>query len=408
MKTLYFDCLAGASGDMILGALIDAGVSAEKLAVELKKLRVSDFSLAAEKVDRAGITATKAKIELPPEHAHRHLADITEIISEADLSAFVKDGAVKTFTIIAEAEAKIHGTTVEKIHFHEVGAMDAIVDIIGAFIGFEMLGIERFLCSKLHVGSGFVKMAHGKFPVPPPAVAEILQNFSAPFYQTEIEGELLTPTGIAVISAVCESFGAMPLMNATKTFYGAGGRNYKDFPNVLRVVIGETENNSTNLSVSGKSAENNLRSEKLLQLETNFDDISAEILGFVMERALETGALDVWFTPIQMKKNRPAVMLSILCEKKNADALKNLIFTETTTLGIRQIEIERECLEREIVKVETTFGAVDVKVSKRDGKILNAKPEYEQIKQIALQSENSFREIEKQVLEKFAAADAEI
>jgi uncharacterized protein (TIGR00299 family) protein len=234
-------------------------------------------------------------------------------------------------------------------------------------------------------------MAHGKFPVPPPAVVELLKG--APVYSTEIEGELITPTGAAIIATVCQEFGQIPEMRIERTAYGAGSRDYKDFPNVLRLMLGEVESQKSEIQ-NPKSAEN------LLLLETNIDDLSPQILGFVMERAFELGALDCWFASIQMKKNRPATLVSILCAEETSEVLIELLFTETTTLGVRIKEIERNCLPREIENVETEFGAIAVKIARYNGKIVNAKPEYEQIRQIALQSKKSFREIERIVLDK--------
>jgi pyridinium-3,5-bisthiocarboxylic acid mononucleotide nickel chelatase len=397
MKTLYFDCFAGASGNMILGALVALGVDKAELIEQIKLLDVSDFEIAFTTMDKSGIAAVHANVKVPHEHAHRHLSTIEKIISDSRLSDSVKKRAVEIFTRLAAAEAKVHGTSIEKIHFHEVGAMDAIIDVVGACIGFEILGIEKFACSKIHVGSGFVKMAHGKFPVPPPAVAELLQNI--PIYSTEIEGELITPTGAAIISAVCDSYGAIPEMRVQQTAYGAGTREYKDFPNVLRLLLGETEElrdeaNPKSISQSPKLTDD------LLLLETNIDDLSPQILGFVMERAFDSGALDCWFTPIQMKKNRPAVMISILCEPDKKHIFTQLLYTETSTLGVRIKEIERNCLTREIVKIETEFGAVDVKIASHKGKFVNAKPEYEQIREIALKSKIPLRKIEQTVLEK--------
>ncbi len=239
MKTLYFDCFAGASGNMILGALVALGVDERELIEQIKLLDVSDFEIEIKTVDKSGISAIHADVKVPHEHAHRHLHTIEKIISESRLSETVKSRAVKIFTKLAEAEAKVHGIAAEKVHFHEVGAMDAIIDVVGACVGFEMLGIEKFACSKIHTGSGFVKMAHGKFPVPPPAVTELLKNI--PIYSTEIEGELITPTGAAIIATVCEEFGQIPEMKIEKTGYGAGTREYKDFPNVLLLFLGEIE-----------------------------------------------------------------------------------------------------------------------------------------------------------------------
>lgn len=417
MKTLYFDCFAGASGNMILGALVALGVGEKQLIEQIKLLDVSDFEIEFTMKDKSGIAATHASVKVPREHAHRHLSTIEKIIDDSRLSESVKTRAVKIFRKLAEAEAKVHGTTIEKIHFHEVGAMDAIIDVVGACVGFEMLGVEKFYCSKIHVGSGFVKMAHGKFPVPPPAVAELLQNI--PIYSTEIEGELITPTGAAIISAVCDSFGAIPEMRVEKTAYGAGTREYKDFPNVLRLFLGNIESEKRNLAADytdGRGFENGFEAEEnnpkskiqnsklsgnLLLLETNIDDLSTQVLGFVMERAFDTGALDCWFTPIQMKKNRPATMISILCGADKKENLIELLYLETTTLGVRVSLVERNCLTREIVKIQTESDAVDVKIASYKGKIVNAKPEYEQIREIALKSKVPLREVEREILEKY-------
>jgi uncharacterized protein (TIGR00299 family) protein len=397
MKTLFFDCFSGASGNMILGALIALGVDREKLVEEIKLLDISDFEIEFSQVDRVGISAIYADVKVPHEHAHRHLHTIEKIINDSRLSGKVKERAIAIFTKLAEAEAKIHGIDVEQVHFHEVGAMDAIIDVVGACIGFEMLGIEKFACSKIHVGSGFAQMAHGKFPIPPPAVAELLQN--VPIYSTEIEGELMTPTGAAIISTVCDEFGAIPEMRIERTAYGAGTREYEDFPNVLRLILGEEEKRRKGEEET-KTENQKPKTENLVLIETNIDDLSPQILGFVMERAFDIGALDCWFTPIQMKKNRPATMISILCEPKKREALSELLFSETTTLGVRVREIERDCLPREIVKVETEFGAIDVKIARYNGKIVNAKPEYEQVREIAVKFKTSFQDIEKEILDK--------
>jgi len=396
MKTLYFDCFAGASGNMILGALVALGVDENDLIEQIKLLGAADFEIEFKTIDKSGIAAVHAEVKVPHEHAHRHLHHIEKIIGDSRLPETVKQRAIKIFTLLAEAEAKVHGVEIEKIHFHEVGAMDAIVDVVGACIGFELLEIERFACSKIHVGSGFVKMAHGKYPVPPPAVAELLKG--APIYSTEIEGELITPTGAAIIAAVCESYGQIPEMKIERTAYGAGTRDYENFPNVLRLMLGTSENCERRAESLDAMNDGQTATDNLCLIETNIDDLSPQILGYVMERAFETGALDCWFTPIQMKKNRPATMISILCPKANKQALTELLYTETSTLGIRLSEIERECLPREIVEVETEFGKVDVKIARFKNKIVNAKPEYEQIREIALQSKKSLRAIEREVL----------
>ncbi len=380
---------------MILGALVALGVDEGELIERLKLLDVADFAIEFTTRDKSGIAAVHALVKVPEEYAHRHLHTIEKIINESRLADSIKETAMKIFTRLAEAEAKIHGIEIEKVHFHEVGAIDAIVDVVGACVGFEILGIERFVCSKIHVGSGFAKMAHGTFPVPPPAVAELLQGF--PVYSTDIEGELITPTGAAIIAAVCEEFGPIPEMRVERTAYGAGTRDYKDFPNVLRLILGEDEKDE----LREKNDSRFTIHDSLVLIETNIDDLSPQVFGFVMERAFETGALDCWFTPIQMKKNRPAAMISILCERADKNKFIELLYAETTTLGVRVSAVERNCLEREIVKIETVFGAIDFKTAKHGGKIINAKPEYEQLREIALEKKVSLREIERKVIQEF-------
>ena len=371
MKTLYFDCFAGASGDMILGAMIAAGVDPGYLREQLSLLRVSGFSIDFETVNRSGLSATHAVVETAHEHSHRSLADIKEIIRGSDLSSAVKERAVQIFTRLAEAEARVHNEPIDHIHFHEVGALDAIVDVVGAAICFDALQIERFVCSPLHVGSGMVKMAHGQFPIPPPAVTELLKGVH--FYATEIKGELLTPTGAAIITTVCSEYGPIPEMKTEATGYGAGTREYQDFPNVLRVMLGETE-------VSGGT------DERLWMLETNLDDASPQILGHVMDRVLELGALDCFFTPGQMKKNRPGVLLSVHCGRDEKEEVMKLLFTETTTLGVRSSEVARRALQRSVVRVETQYGPINVKVAHLDGRIVNEMPEFEQCRQAAIKA----------------------
>ncbi|HET7287115.1 MAG TPA: nickel pincer cofactor biosynthesis protein LarC, partial [Pyrinomonadaceae bacterium] len=260
MKTLYFDCFAGASGDMILGAMVAAGVDPGYLREQLSLLSVSGFSVNFETVNRSGLSATYARVETAHEHKHRHLSDIKQIIDASGLSEAVKQRAVQIFTRLAEAEARVHNEPIDHVHFHEVGALDAIVDVVGAAICFDVLQIDRFICSPIHVGSGMVKMAHGQFPVPPPAVTELLKG--VPFYATEIKGELLTPTGAAIITSVCSEYGPVPRITVEKSGYGAGTREYPNFPNVLRVLIGQTEDSATD--------------ERLWMIETNLDDASPQ------------------------------------------------------------------------------------------------------------------------------------
>lgn len=388
MKTLYFDCFAGASGDMILGAMIAAGVDPEAFRQQLSLLDVSGYSIDFEIVDRSGISSTHARVQTKHEHAHRHLRDILKIINDSRLSAAVKDRAGKIFSRLAEAEAQVHNLPVEKIHFHEVGALDAIIDVVGAAICFELLNIEHFVSSPLHVGSGTVDMDHGRFPVPPPAVAELLKG--VPFYSTDIVGELVTPTGAAIITTVCTEYGPIPRFKLEQAGYGAGTRQYEKFPNALRVLVGEDQSSSDTKSVGpAESAD-----ERLWMIETNMDDISPQILGHVMDRAFAVGALDCYFTSVQMKKNRPGVLLSILCREEQRATLTELLFSETTTLGIRAYEVERRALERTIVTVKTQYGPIDVKVAQLNGHIVKEMPEFEQCRQAAREANVPLRIVE--------------
>ncbi|MBS1796417.1 MAG: nickel pincer cofactor biosynthesis protein LarC [Acidobacteria bacterium] len=387
MKTLYFDCFAGASGNMILGALIGLGVDQDELIEQIRLLDVADFRIEIDRRNKSGIDAVHAEVVVPHEHVHRHLRDIEKIIGESRLSAGVKERSLAIFRKLAAAEAKVHGIDIEKVHFHEVGAMDSIIDVVGCCIGFELLGIEKFVASKIHVGSGFVNMAHGKFPVPPPAVAELLGNI--PIYATEVVGELTTPTGAAIIATVCAEFGNLPEMTVERTAYGAGTREHKNFPNVLRLMLGTTA-----------QTEEKTKTEPLILIETNLDDISPEILGFVMEKAFEMGALDCWFTLIQMKKNRPATMVSILCREPEKAKFIGLLVRETTTLGVRLKTIERTCLTREITKIETRFGDVPVKIARYGDDVVNIKPEFEKLKEIAKRENLPLREVEAEVRKK--------
>ena len=382
MKTLYFDCFAGASGDMILGALIGAGASEKALVEQLSLLKVEGFKLNVETVDRSGLSATFARVQTRHEHKHRHLSDIKKIIYDSDLPVSVKAQAFEIFTRLAKAEARVHNARVDDVHFHEVGALDAIVDVVGAAICFELLQIESFISSPLHVGSGMVEMDHGRFPIPPPAVTELLKG--VPFYSADIKGELLTPTGAAIITSVCSQYGPIPQMIIDQTGYGAGSREYKDFPNVLRVLIGYTETQTA-------------QDERLWMIETNIDDASPQIIGHVMERAFELGALDCFFTPVQMKKNRPGVLLSVLSDARSKELVMNLLFTETTTLGVRSYEVLRRALQRSVVSVETQYGQIDVKVAHLNGRVVNEMPEFEQCREAARAANVPLKTVEEAV-----------
>ena len=382
MKTLYFDCFSGASGNMILGGLIELGVDADVLRSELAKLNLEGIELVIEKVDRSGINSTHVEVKYPHEHVHRHLKDIVKIIADSSLAETVKQRAIAIFTRLAEAEAKVHGIPVERVHFHEVGALDAIVDIVGACIGFEMLGIERFVSSALNLGSGTVEIAHGKFPVPPPAVAELVRGI--PVYSSEGTGELVTPTGAAIITTICDTYGVLPKISLEQVGYGAGTRDTKGSPNAIRLMLGETTGD--HLVSKGKY-------EKLVLLESNIDDASPQTLAFAMEKAFELNALDCWFTPIQMKKNRPATLFTVLCERAEVERIQEMLFRETTTIGIRRREVERASLDRTVETISTPFGDVRVKASVLDGEVLTRKVEFDDLKQIAEATGEPLRQI---------------
>src|SRR5437899_6319192 len=392
MKTLYFDCFAGASGDMILGALVGAGVEPGALIEQLELLGVQGWKIDFDRVDRSGISAVYARVQTAHEHAHRHLSDILKIIYGSRLSDGVKDRTARIFSRLAEAEARVHNLPIEKIHFHEVGALDAIIDVCGATVGFELLGIEHFVSSPMRVGTGMIEMAHGRFPIPPPAVAELLKG--KPIYAGDIEGEFVTPTGAAIISTVCDEFGPMPSMRIDANGYGAGARDHQKLPNVLRVFVGETESTV-------------VADETLLMIETNIDDMSPQLFGYVMDRAFEMGALDCYLTPTQMKKNRPGVLLSVLCRPDQRERFLQMLFAETTTVGARSYEVRRRALSRETVRVETRFGPIDVKVASTNNGVVNAMPEFEQCRAAAQQAGVALREVQEAARQAYSCQNRE-
>ena len=381
MKTLYFDCFAGCSGDMIMGALVSSGVDPRRLVDQLELLGLSGWKIDFERVDRSGISSTYARVQTAHEHAHRHLSDIHKIIYQSGLKQSVKERAALVFSRLAEAEARVHNQPIEKIHFHEVGAIDAIIDVCGAAIGFDLLGVDNFISSPLRVGFGMTEMAHGRFPIPPPAVAEMLKG--KPVYAGDIEGEFVTPTGAAIITSVCERFENIPALKIESTGYGAGTRNPEGFPNALRVLLGEI----------GPAAAD----ETLLMIETNIDDMSPQVFGYVMERAFEMGALDCYLTQAQMKKNRPGTVVSILCRPGEREKFLGLLFAETTTLGARTYEVQRRALARDSVKIETQFGIIDVKVARGHNDHVNVMPEFEQCRAAAAAAGVPLREVQEAV-----------
>lgn len=437
MRIAYLECFSGISGDMFLGALLDAGVPPELLTRTVAALGV-DARLEISRVDRSGISATKLDViaagekELPREefwekepkaehshqhehgghrhshshdhqhshehghshiqgdshshdhehshphehasghdHSHRGLKEIRQIIHAAAISQPAKDRAIRIFEALGAAEAKVHNSDVEKIHFHEVGAIDAIVDIVCASVGAEALGVDEWVCSPLNVGGGTVVCAHGTFPIPAPATLELLKN--APVYSGEIQKELVTPTGAAIISVLASRFTQFPTMKTEKIGYGAGSRNFKSSPNVLRLTVGETIT----------TQESSFPVEEITVLEANIDDMSPQVFGYVMEQALSSGALDAFGTPVQMKKSRPGMLLTVLCRTEDSQRLTKLILAETTTLGVRIRRETRAALARRHMSVSTKWGEVRMKLANLNGSISNYAPEYEDCSRIA-------------------------
>ena len=380
MKIAYFDCIAGASGDMLLGALVDAGLSVESLQGKLAMLNLGgEFKIEAHRVSKNGFGATKLDVILA-EHQHgRHLAEIEAILHASNLPEKLQEQAASIFRRMATVEAGIHGQPVEQVHLHELGGVDTIVDVVGTLAGLAELGVERVTASPLPLGRGFVQGAHGQIPLPAPATVALLKD--VPVRGSDIEKELVTPTGAALLSTLCVSFGPIPAMTLTGQGYGAGGRDLP-IPNVLRLLLGEQTGVSQAAAI-----------ETLLLLETNVDDLSAEINGYVMEKLLASGALDVFFTPIQMKKNRPATLISVLCRPSDGNALETILFTETSTLGMRRQLVERRCLERTSVTVETPFGHIRVKIARLPDGSSKCAPEYEDCRQAAQAHNVPLREV---------------
>jgi len=432
----YFDCFSGISGDMVLGALVDAGADLRAIEAELRKLNLPGWTISAKKVQRRAIFATHITVEIaggpeagnrasgvetpgksgvvtsdlkvrPPEehdhhgHSHAHaqehghdsaqglhpeasgqtlkpghrgLTEIVRMIDAAGLAPRAAERAKKIFRRLGEAEAHVHQVPIEKVHFHEVGAVDSIVDIVGAAIGFELLGIDEFACSSFDVGGGQVKTAHGILPVPAPATAELLRG--APTHSSGIQRELVTPTGAAIATTLATRYAEIPPMTLRAIGYGAGTADLAEKPNVLRLLVGER----------AETEAGEYWGAPVTVIETNLDDMSPQIYGYFVERALAVGALDVFSTPAQMKKNRPGLLVTLLSETENVARLIDLVFRETTTIGVRTYEVRRKTLERELVLVATPFGEVRMKLSRMNGTILNATPEYDDCQRIAAAS----------------------
>lgn len=373
MNLAYFDCFSGAGGDMIVASLLDAGADGDALKEAIQSLGLSGYTLSIERVRKpasGGLAATRFDVELDrdQDQPHRHLAHIVKIIEGSALSASVRQKCVSIFRKLAEAEAKVHGTTIEQVHFHEVGAVDAIIDVVGAVYALELLSVDEVICSPIPTGSGTVDCAHGTMPVPAPATAELLVG--VPLMPCEETGELITPTGAAVLTTLSRRFGSLPQMTLRSTGYGAGTREGKTRPNLLRVLIGE-------VAEEGEG-------DTVVVLETNLDDTSPEIVGHCMERLMGAGALDAFSMPIQMKKSRPGVLLTVLCEPETENVMRGIVFAETSTLGIRRRVTERVKLVRHIETVVTRFGTIHMKVAMRDG-AATASPEYEDCKSASKQ-----------------------
>lgn len=372
MKVLYFDCFSGAAGDMILGALIDAGVPLDEVRRALGTLAIDPDIVWTERVVRAGVSATKFCVrgengQGDHHHPHRHLKGIYKLIDGSALSDAGKARAKALFERLGEAEAAIHGTTMEKVHLHEVGALDSIIDIVGAVFALDWLGADEIVASPLNVGGGSVRVAHGLYPVPAPATMRLLQG--APIYSGEQQAELVTPTGALLVASYAKQFGPVPPMRVRKVGYGAGTRDLAGTPNVLRVIVGEADRSASASTV--------------VVIECEIDDMNPQIFGVLMDRLLAEGALDVFYTPVQMKKNRPGTLLTIVAPPDRREQLMSLIFRETTSIGVRYREMTRECLERETVSVETPFGLVRMKVARRGGQVLNASPEFDDCLRVA-------------------------
>ena len=373
MKIAYFDCFSGASGDMILGALMDAGLPLEKLKGELAKLKLTHYDLKLEKIAKKGIAGSQAIVIVEEDHHHhhhRHLADIRTIIENSDLEDVIKKKSIGIFTRLAEAEAKVHKTSVDHIHFHEVGAMDAIIDVVGSVAGLTALGIEKIVCSPLHVGAGTVECAHGTLPVPAPATTELVRG--KPIYSTGVVGELLTPTGAAILTTLSAEFGPMPAMTLETVGYGAGNANIA-IPNLLRISIGESEE-----EIKG------LLSERVAVMETSIDDMTPQIYDYLIERMLQMGVMDVFLVPLHMKKNRPGMLLTVLCKMEMMDQITDFIIAETTTIGLRWRIDHRLKARREIRTGQTIHGDIEFKVAKIGDKTVNVSPEYEDCKRVAI------------------------
>lgn len=377
MKIAYFDCTSGISGDMTLGALVDAGVDLAAIQAGIDSLGLPSCRLTQDEVKRKGFRATKVDVLHEPEHAHRHLHHITDMIDASALTESQKELAKRIFTRLGEAEAKVHGTTIRKVHFHEVGAVDSIADIVGSAIGLDLLGVDRIACSPIPTGTGHVTIAHGRVGIPAPATAELLTGI--PLENSAIECELTTPTGAAIAATVVDEFGPLPAMTITAIGYGAGTRELESQANVLRVMVGTTPESQP--------------SDQVWVLETNLDDVAGEVIGHCTTLLAEAGSLDVYTTAIQMKKNRPGIKISVLCQASDIGKLEKILFRETATLGIRRWPASRHKLDRRPHDVETQWGRIAGKLATLSDGSTSFSPEYESCRKVAETSNVPLKQI---------------
>jgi uncharacterized protein (TIGR00299 family) protein len=430
-RLLYFDCFSGISGDMVLGALLDAGLPMPALKGALGSLAVDGYHVHAERVLRAGVSATKFRVhehagahaEHSHEHAHHHdhehraprpesrapspeprahshahshrsLPEIYGLIDTSDLSAAGRDRAKALFQRLAEAEAAIHDMPVEKVHLHEVGALDSIIDIVGAVFGLEWLGVDQIMSSPLNVGGGMVHSAHGHFPVPAPATVKLLGP--APVYSGAVQKELVTPTGALLVSSYASSFGPIPAMTIDQVGYGAGDHDFPSTPNVLRILVGEQPQGASGLSRTDAAG-----ATRVVVIECEIDDMNPQLFGVAMDRLYAAGALEVFYVPVQMKKNRPGTLLTVVAPPPLRSSLSDIIFKETTTIGVRYAELDRECLRRELVTVKTPIGDVRMKLAWRDGRLVNAVPEFDDCNALAASNNLPVKEVQSLAVKAF-------
>ena len=400
MRIAYLDCASGISGDMTLGALVDAGADLAIIQAGINSLGLSGCRIVRSEAKKRGFHATQITIEHEPEHKHRHLHHITAMIDGSTLTERQRELAKRIFQKLAEAEAKVHGSTIEKVHFHEVGAVDSIADIVGSAIGFDLLGVERIVCSPIPTGRGFVEIAHGRCSIPAPATGELLQGI--PLAPLDVEGELTTPTGAAIVAALADDFGLLPAMAVERIGYGSG---QKDFPqaNILRILIGKPTSPgmvaSATMSTTSNPQSHPPQTESVVLLETNLDNTTGESIAHAVDALWSAGALDVSLTAIQMKKARPGTLVTVQCAPADADTLETILFRETPTLGVRRTSVLRTILPREPLTVETPYGPIAGKVSTLPDGTRRFTPEYEACHHIALTHGAALQEV-------FAAASA--